>query len=390
MDSHPKSTADLVAYVFYFGNCHAYLCIKKDKRMKYGMMISGTIGQGYDWWSGTYGTRSKDVKSFLDAHADEEVNIAVSSPGGYVDEGLTIYQLIKDHGHVNIHIMGMTASIATVLCMGAQHVTMSDGSTMLIHNASTGVTVWESANKEKLDRLIEQWKKQRDDLDTIDKVIASVYASKSGKTSEDVLAQMQKESWMTPQQALDFGLIDEVRSLDDEDKQRQTNMVKRFTNSFCKDFGLPPLVSTADTTAPSKSFMTQVIDGVKEFFKNNNKINEMKKKFLNLQTILDRKDDFEVTDEKVTLTDAEMQKIEDAIAEKEKKITDTATSLTAAQDKVKDLEAQIADKDKSIQDKDQEIADLKKAPGAQTNDTVDDGAEDLDAGQLFYAVKQII
>ena len=136
--------------------------------------------------------------------------------------------------------------------------------------------------------------------------------------------------------------------------------------------------------------MTQVIDGVKEFFKNNNKINEMKKKFLNLQTILDRKDDFEVTDEKVTLTDAEMQKIEDAIAEKEKKITDTETSLTAAQDKVKDLEKQIADKDKSIQNKDQEIADLKKAPGAQTNDTVDDGAEDLDAGQLFNAVKQII
>ena len=130
--------------------------------------------------------------------------------------------------------------------------------------------------------------------------------------------------------------------------------------------------------------------GVKEFFKNNNKINEMKKKFLNLQTILDRKDDFEVTDEKVTLTDAEMQKIEDAIAEKEKKITDTETSLTAAQDKVKDLEKQIADKDKSIQNKDQEIADLKKAPGAQTNDTVDDGAEDLDAGQLFNAVKQII
>ena len=81
--------------------------------MKYGMMICGTIGAGYDWWSGTYGTRSKDVKAYLDAHPDEEVDIAVSSPGGYVDEGLTIYQLIKDHGHVNVHIMGMTASIAT-------------------------------------------------------------------------------------------------------------------------------------------------------------------------------------------------------------------------------------------------------------------------------------
>ena len=121
--------------------------------MKYGMMICGTIGAGYDWWTGTYGTRSKDVKNYLDAHSDEEVNIAVSSPGGFVDEGLTIYQLIKDHGNVNVHVLGMTASIATVLCMGAKHVTMSVGSTMLIHNASTGVTVWESANKEKLDQL---------------------------------------------------------------------------------------------------------------------------------------------------------------------------------------------------------------------------------------------
>lgn len=165
--------------------------------MKYGMMICGTIGAGYDWWSGTYGTRSKDVKAYLDAHPDEEVDIAVSSPGGYVDEGLTIYQLIKDHGHVNVHIMGMTASIATVLCMGAKHVDMSVGSTMLIHNASTGVAVWESANKQKLDELIKQWQKQRDDLDTIDKVIASVYAKRSGKTSEEMLKQMGKENWLS-------------------------------------------------------------------------------------------------------------------------------------------------------------------------------------------------
>ena len=120
------------------------------------MMICGTIGAGYDWWSGTYGTRSKDVKAYLDAHPDEEVDIAVSSPGGYVDEGLTIYQLIKDHGHVNVHIMGMTASIATVLCMGTKHADMSVGSTMLIHNASTGVAVWEPATKHKLDETLKQ------------------------------------------------------------------------------------------------------------------------------------------------------------------------------------------------------------------------------------------
>lgn len=356
--------------------------------MKYGMMICGTIGAGYDWWTGTYGTRSKDVKNFLDSHSDEEVDIAVSSPGGFVDEGLTIYQLIKDHGKVNIHVLGMTASIATVLCMGAKHVTMSVGSTMLIHNASTGVTVWESANKEKLDQLIAKFQKQRDDLDTIDKVIASVYAQRCGKTSEEIVTQMNKGSWMTPEMALEMGLIDEIRDLDEEDSKRQTNLAKRFTNSYCQNLGLPPIKGET-VEKPSKNFMTQVIEGVKEFFNNNSKLNEMKKKFLNLQNILERKDDFEVTDEKITLTDAEMQKIEDAIADKEKKLTDTAADLTAANDKVKDLETKLAAKDKDIKAKDQEISDLKKAPGAKTEEHLNEGVQDIDADQLYQAMKQI-
>lgn len=336
--------------------------------MKYGMMICGTIGAGYDWWSGTYGTRSKDVKAYLDAHQDEEVHIAVSSPGGFVDEGLTMYQLIKDHGKVNVHILGMTASIATVLCMGAKHVDMSVGSTMLIHNASTGVTVWESANKEKLDELIKSWQKQRDDLDTIDKVIASVYAKRSGKSSDDILAQMEKANWLSPEQALEMGLIDEIKDLDEEDKMRQTNLAKRFNNSVCSTLGLPPLPHVTAAEEPSKTFLEKAYNSLKEMFKNNSQIIKMKKKFLNLQTILDRKDDFEVTDEKITLTDAEMQKIEDSLVQKQKDFDEKSTALDAAEKKVKDLEAQITEKDKAIEDKTKEIEDLKGAPG---DDTVD-------------------
>ena len=325
------------------------------------MMICGTIGAGYDWWSGTYGTRSKDVKAYLDAHPDEEVDIAVSSPGGYVDEGLTIYQLIKDHGHVNVHIMGMTASIATVLCMGAKHVDMSVGSTMLIHNASTGVTVWESANKEKLDEIIKLWQKQRDDLDTIDKVIASVYAKRSGKTSDEMLQQMGKENWLSPEQALELGLVDEIRDLDDEDKKRQTNLSKRFTNAFCSNLGLPPLPgATADE--PSKTFLEKVAASLRDMFKNNSQISNMKKKFLNLQTLLNRKEDFEVN---------------------------KSAELDKASQEVKDLKAKVEQKDKDIQDKDKEIKDLKGAPGSDTHDDVTPEVDNVDAGEIFKALKQI-
>lgn len=352
------------------------------------MMICGTIGAGHDWWTGSYGTRSKDVKAFLDAHPDEEVDIAVSSPGGYVDEGLTIYQLIKDHGQVNVHILGMTASIATVLCMGAKHIDMSVGSTMLIHNASTGVTVWESANKQKLDELIKQWQKQRDDLDTIDKVIASVYAKRSGKTNDEILAQMGKENWLSPEQALELGLVDEVRDLDEEDKARQTNLTNRFTNAVCSNLGLPPLPgATADE--PSKTFLERAFNSLKEMFKNNTQISNMKKKFLNLQSLLNRKEDFEVTDEKITLTDAEMQTIEDALAQKQKDLDDKSTELDKANQEVKDLKAQVEQKDKDIQDKDKEIKDLKGAPGDDTHDDVKPEVDDVDPGTIYTALSQI-
>lgn len=115
----------------------------------------------------------------------------------------------------------------------------------------------------------------------------------------------------------------------------------------------------------------------------------MKKKFLNLQTILDRKDDFEVTDEKITLTDAEMQKIEDSLVQKQKDFEEKSTALDNAEQKVKDLEAKIADKDKDIQAKEQEIKNLKGAPGADTQDDVKPEDDSVDSGVIYNALKQV-
>lgn len=189
--------------------------------MKYQFIISGEIGVAFDWWTGQRGTTAEQVKNFLDAHKDEDVDIAVCSPGGYVDSGLQIYQYIKNHGRVHVHILGMTASAATFLTMGAKEVDMVDGSLMMIHNVSTHVTVWQAANKEQLDQLISEMQKERKDLDTIDKVIASLYAKRNGKSVDDCLEKMTAAAWMSPQDALDFGLIDRI--VEDEDVKKKSN-----------------------------------------------------------------------------------------------------------------------------------------------------------------------
>ena len=281
--------------------------------MEYQFIISGEIGVAFDWWTGQRGTTANQVKNFLDAHKDEDVHIAVCSPGGYVDAGLQIYQHIKNHGRVHCHIIGMTASAATFLTMGAKEVDMVDGSLMLIHNVSTEVWEWQMANKEQLDQLIAFFQKERKDLDTIDRVIASLYAKKNGKSVEDCMTKMTAANWLSPQDALDFGLIDHI--VEDEEVKKKSNRLRTtFTNSIFKDFGLPSL--PADTTEglsavvdqegnPAEGFMQKATAWMQKRFPKlfaEESTNPMKKVFTCLCALL-AVQDFDVTDGKISLTE---------------------------------------------------------------------------------------
>ena len=364
--------------------------------MEYQFIISGEIGVAFDWWTGQRGTTANQVKNFLDAHKDEDVHIAVCSPGGYVDAGLQIYQHIKNHGRVHCHIIGMTASAATFLTMGAKEVDMVDGSLMLIHNVSTQVLEWQMANKEQLDQIIAAFQKERKDLDTIDRVIASLYAKKNGKSVEDCMTKMTAAAWLSPQDALDFGLIDHI--VQDEDVKKKSNRLRTtFTNSIFKDFGLPSL--PADTTEglsavvdqegnPAEGFMQKATAWMQKRFPKlfaEESTNPMKKVFTCLCALL-AVQDFEVIDGKVTLTEEETGKVEGQLDQLGK-------DLKAAKDAQTDLQTKL---DKALQDvreRDQQIANLKKAPGAEdkvpAGEHVDEGAGEITAQSMLNEIKNV-
>lgn len=364
--------------------------------MEYQFIISGEIGVAFDWWTGQRGTTANQVKNFLDAHKDEDVHIAVCSPGGYVDAGLQIYQHIKNHGRVHCHIIGMTASAATFLTMGAKEVDMVDGSLMLIHNVSTEVWEWQMANKEQLDQLIAFFQKERKDLDTIDRVIASLYAKKNGKSVDDCMTKMTAAAWLSPQDALDFGLIDHI--VEDEDVKKKSNRLRTtFTNSIFKDFGLPSL--PADTTEglsavvdqegnPAEGFMQKATAWMQKRFPKlfaEESTNPMKKVFTCLCALL-AVQDFEVTDGNVTLTEEQTGKIEGQLDQLEK-------DLKAAKDAQADLQKKLDQALVDVQERDQQIANLKKAPGAEdkvpAGEHVDDGAGEITAQSMLNEIKDM-
>lgn len=337
--------------------------------MKYQFVISGIIGQEYDWWTGQRGTTTRMVREFLEKHP-EEVDIAICSPGGRVDQGLEIYDAFVNHGKVNAHVIGMTASAATFLTMGAKHVDMVEGSLMLIHNASNRVFEWGSANKEELDRIIEKYQKMRKDLDTIDKVIGSIYAKKTGKSLEECMKKMTSAAWLSPQDCLDFGLIDEIRK-DPEETQNVVNNRQSYLN-LNKEYGLPSFPASATLSAkegPTQTLLQKTVQVVKSYFHNKSAQTtdkQMIKIFKNVMDLL-KVDGFNpANDDSVSVTQDQMKTIDDRLGEQAAKIADLQKSFDDQKAQLEKANADLTKAQDDLKKANETIENLKKAPGEES------------------------
>ena len=140
------------------------------------------------------------------------VTVRINSYGGDVMTALDIRQQFIDHGQVTAYILGMTASAATILAMGAKKVVMSRYALMLVHPASTGVTELGMYNHDQLEEAIQRLRSRQADIDSIDSVISAIYAEHAhGRATQAQMASLMAEArWLTAQEALDAGLIDEI------------------------------------------------------------------------------------------------------------------------------------------------------------------------------------
>lgn len=381
--------------------------------MKFDFYITGTIGKEYDWWTGTRGTTANQVKNFLRDHQDQEVTIAVSSLGGYIDDGLTIMEYIRNHGKCNMVIIGMTASAATILCMKAKSVKIARGSMMLIHNSSQMLDVWTSANKEKIDQIIQQFQHEREQLDTIDKCLADIYSAKNGKPIDENLELMGKEKWLSAKEALDFGLVDAV--LDDDDIATKAKAVKNAYSGYAgasEHYGMPAIEQ--EEGKPSISFFKRIreaLSHVKEVVNDaepaavqeeephssiiiNQTNTAMKKIVLNLVCAMLALQDIELNTEAGTanLSEEQLNKIENDLKEKADKINlleqQLAEANTAKQEAV-DAKAAVDQQLASLQ---QEFDEFKGKAGDQSPQhpaSKTEGAEPQNAKQWLDSVKNI-
>lgn len=160
------------------------------------ILIYDVIGE--DWFGGV---TSKDFVQQLAALGDvDSITVRINSPGGDVFEGVAIYNALKTHpAKIDVKIDSLAASIATVIAMAGDTISISDSGMMMVHNAS-GICFGEATDMRKM-------------ADVLDKVrsgmMLGAYA-RTGKSVEDLTAIMDAETWYTAQEAVDAGWADEI------------------------------------------------------------------------------------------------------------------------------------------------------------------------------------
>jgi len=140
---------------------------------------------------------------FLESeNPDKDIFLYINSPGGSVSAGLSIFdtmQFIKPD--VATLCMGMAASMGSFLLMAGTKGKRSalPNSRVMIHQPSGGAQGQASDIEIQAREII----KTREQLNRI-------YADRTGQSLERIAADMERDMWMSPSEAKDYGLIDQV------------------------------------------------------------------------------------------------------------------------------------------------------------------------------------
>lgn len=164
-----------------------------------GEIIPNDYAWIYDWFEIDYTTPNKIKKAIADLADGEELEVRINSYGGDVASGQEIYSLLETVNSKAM-IMGQAASAAGFLAMGAKRVEISAVGTIMVHNVWCGGV---SGDYHEMDKASEM-------LKSLNASIASAFVKKTGKSEEEILEMMDRETWLTANQAVEAGIADAI------------------------------------------------------------------------------------------------------------------------------------------------------------------------------------
>ena len=190
------------------------------------LMLYGDIAESF--WGDTIS--AKEVTEYLTDLDVENINVYINSNGGVVDTAIAINNALRRHkAKVTVNIDGIAASAATLITCAGDTVRMPKNALFMIHNPLT-IAMGDS----------EEMRKQADVLEKHKNSILETYLQKVNIDKEKLSELMDNETWLSAEEALEYGFIDEIIENADiqvvENKVISNNMV--FNMAEFKNFNV--------------------------------------------------------------------------------------------------------------------------------------------------------
>jgi len=271
------------------------------------MLLYGGVGEEID---GNY--IAKEIQ-YLEEQGITKITQRINSGGGSVINGLSVVSA-NLNAKAKIHTIndGICASMAGIILMTGDKVSMADYSLLMIHEPSLG---WERIDTTTDDKVKRGLIAIRDQL-------SKIIQNRSGKAKDDVDAIMNKESWYTAVEAQTNGFIDNIieyakkpninNTMSIDDILMAVNQFKGFTNNK-NNFKMEKLINhfnlEAEASIEDVLAKVQEIEAQKEEIVNKLEIAE--------STIEEKENAINELSEKVEVLETEKVELTENATEKE-------------------------------------------------------------------------
>lgn len=191
--------------------------------------IEGTIGLSEEWQFDNPESRVATYERFKECVAkiadirNSHIVVNIRSTGGDVNDAMLIYEALRATGaHITTRCYGYTASAATIVAQAASEGCreIAPTSLYLIHKSLCST----EGNAEELEAEVDM-------LRQTDRRIAEVYASRSGRSIEEVELLMSANGgrgrWLSPEEAIAEGLVDRYVTQANDTETKGKSIVDR-------------------------------------------------------------------------------------------------------------------------------------------------------------------
>lgn len=133
---------------------------------------------------------------------DKDIVMYINSPGGEVYSGMAIFDTMQQiKCDVQTVCTGLAASMGSMLLVGGTKGKrfILPHSRVMIHQPSS----WTRGQVTDMQIAVEEGLKLK-------KILTQIMADRTGQSYEKVAADMERDRWMNPQEALEYGTVDKI------------------------------------------------------------------------------------------------------------------------------------------------------------------------------------